>query len=50
MSRLHPLRALRDTFGDISTAVNAAREYRNAGAAGSGKARNSNPLTAAIPL
>ena len=51
MTRIRPLRALSSAFSDIGTAVNAAREYRNAGvAAASGKTRTGNPLTAAIPL
>lgn len=50
MTRLHPFRTLRETFNDVSTAINAAREYRNASAARLGDACPGNPLTAGIPL
>jgi len=50
MTRLHPFRTLRDALNDVSTAINAAREYRNASATHLGDARTGNPLTAGIPL
>lgn len=50
MSQLHPIRALRETFDGIGTAVRAAREYRHAGAVRRGDARPANAATAYIPL
>jgi hypothetical protein len=50
MTQLHPIRALRETFEGVSSAVSAAREYRNAGAVRRGDARPADPATASIPL
>lgn len=50
MTGIHPLRALRQTWNDVGTAVSAAREFRQAGAARSDTVVAANPQTAAIPL
>lgn len=50
MTRQHPLRRLRETFCALQTAVNAAREYRNAGAMRGDIGRTGNPPGAGIPL
>ncbi|MFN7026175.1 MAG: hypothetical protein ACK4QP_17030 [Pseudorhizobium sp.] len=50
MNSIHPLRALRQTWIDVGTAVNAAREYRQDGAARSATLASANPQTAAIAL
>ncbi|MGW9231186.1 hypothetical protein ACWGPT_09995 [Pseudorhizobium sp. NPDC055634] len=50
MTRLLPIRMLRETLEGVSTAVSAAREYRDAGAVRRGCARPANPATADIPL
>lgn len=49
MTQLHPLRALRDAIGDVSTAITAAREYRKAAAVRCDTPTH-NSLTASIPL
>jgi len=46
---LHPIRALRENFFQIGTAVNASREFSRAGSARI-SAEKINPATAAIPL
>jgi hypothetical protein len=50
MTGIHPLRALRQTWTDVGTAVSAAREFRQAGAARIDTVVVANPQTAAIPL
>lgn len=50
MTSIHPLRALRQTWLDVETAVSAAREYRQAGAARHASVGTANPQTTAIPL
>ncbi len=49
MTRMNPLRAVRQTWIDIGTAVSAAREYRQDGANCS-VTPAANPQTAAIVL
>jgi hypothetical protein len=49
MIQLHPLRTLREAIGDVSTAINAAREYRKAAAVRC-DTQTHNPMTASIPL
>ncbi len=50
MTNIHRLRTLRQTWIDVGTAVNAAREYRHEGASRGGKLASTNPQTAAIAL
>lgn len=50
MTSLHPLRALQDTWNDFGAAINAAREFRQAGTARSKTTTPADPQTAAIPL
>jgi hypothetical protein len=54
MTGIHPLRALRQTWNDVGTAVSAAvsaaREFRQAGAARIDTVVAANPQNAAIPL
>ncbi len=50
MRELHPIRALRQTYEGVNTAISAAREYRHASAVRRGDVPAANPLTAGIPL
>ena len=50
MTRLLPIRMLRETIEGVYAAVSAAREYRDAGAERRGCSRPADRATADIPL
>lgn len=50
MIRLSPVQAVRETLNNVTVAVSAAREYRDAASLRRGADRPTNPATAGIPL
>ena len=50
MIRFFPVQAVRETLNNVTVAVSAAREYRDAASLRRGADRPTNPATAGIPL
>ncbi|HEX5933756.1 MAG TPA: hypothetical protein VFY63_06295, partial [Pseudorhizobium sp.] len=50
MIRLSPVQTVRETLNNVTVAVSAAREYRDAASLRQGANRPANPATAGIPL